>query len=146
MTKTFDMQFIRYMNLFSRITRVNAKHCFNYNNMLVFVINGRDIERALGRENSNLKKLSDVFGKRIRIVGEPLNEKDLKRFISVVVHPIEFEEAEIIENQETKEREVLIKTSGREPRAMLIGRNRLRETELREILEQYFNIKVLRIN
>lgn len=146
MTKTFDMQFIRYMNLFSRITRVNAKHCFNYNNMLVFVINGRDIERALGRENSNLKKLSDVFGKRIRIVGEPLNEKDLKRFISVVVHPIEFEEAEIIENQETKEREVLIKTSGREPRAMLIGRNRLRETELREILEQYLNIKVLRIN
>jgi N utilization substance protein A len=145
MAKTFDMQFIRYMNLFSKITRVDAKHCFNYNNMLVFAVDSRDVERALGRNNINLKKLSDVFGKRIRVVGEPLGEKDLKKFVAVIVHPVEFENAEILEN-EGKEREVLITTSGREPRAMLIGRNRAREQELKEILEQYFDVKVIKIN
>ena len=36
MVKVFDMQFIRYINLFSKVTRVSAKHCFNYNNGLVF--------------------------------------------------------------------------------------------------------------
>ena len=70
-TKTFDMQFIRYINLFGRITRVEAKHCFSYNNMLVFAVPQFAIERAIGRDNSNLKKLSNILGKRVRVVSEP---------------------------------------------------------------------------
>jgi NusA-like KH domain protein len=144
-TKTFDMQFIRYINLFSRVTQVSAKHCFAYNNMLVFVVPRFALERAIGKDNMNLKKLSDILGKRIRVVAEPTENKDIERFIAVIVSPIQFDKVEIVKN-DNQEAEAVITTPGRESKAMLIGRGRARETELKDILEQYFKVKSLRIN
>lgn len=143
------MQFIRYINLFSRVSGVPVKHCFVYNNMLVFVVPGFALEKAIGRDNSNLKKVSEILGKRIRVVAEPAGEKDLKEFVRVIVSPIGFEKIEIAEKQsesEYKEKETVITTGDREAKAMLIGRGRARESELKEILEQYFKVKNLRIN
>ncbi len=143
--KTFDMQFIRYMNLFSRVTRIDPKHCFAYNNGLLFVVPAGAVQMAIGRDNSNLKKLSEIFGKRIRIVAQPSGIKELGKFIAVIVAPIQFEKAEVVENAETKDKEIVITTTDREAKAMLIGRGRIRETELKDILEQYFGVKNLRI-
>jgi len=139
MKKTFNMQFIRYINLFSRITKIRARHCFPYNNMLVFVVPRNVVERAIGRNNENLRRLSDAFGKRIRIVGEPKGYKDVKSFVSIVVSPVQFQSLEI------REKELLITAGGRESKALLIGRERAREQELKDILEQYFEIKNIKI-
>jgi len=145
-TKKFDMQFIRYMNLFGRVTRVIASHCFAYNNMLVFVVPREFVQQAIGRNNSNLKTLSNILGKRIRVVSKPDGLKDLKNFVSTIVSPIEFDKVEIVESPETRIKDAVITTSNRESKAMLIGRDRARESELKAILEQYFEIKNLRIN
>jgi NusA-like KH domain protein len=142
--KTFDMQFIRYMNLFSRITRVSAKHSFLYNNMIVFVVMPSNVERAIGRDNENLKKISNILGKRIRVVAQPRGIRDISGFLSVIVSPIKYQNLNIVDN-ETGEKEVVISTQGRENKAMLIGRERIREKELKEIVEQYFGIKNLKI-
>ncbi len=143
--KTFDMQFIRYMNLFSKVTHVNPKHCFSYNNGLVFIVPKNTVQGLLGGNNENLRQLSDIFGKRIRIVAQPSGEADMQKFIAVIVAPIQFDKAEIIKT-EAGDREIIITTSNRESKAMLIGRGRARETELKDILEQYFGVKILRIN
>ena len=45
---------------------------------------------------------------------------------------------------DVREEEVII-TAGMESKAMLIGRGRAREAELRDILEQYFGIKYIKI-
>jgi len=133
------------MNLFSRVTRIDPKHCFAYNNGLLFVVPAGAVQMAIGRDNSNLKKLSTILGKRIRIVSQPSGEKEMAKFIAVIVAPIKFERAEVVENSETKDKEIVITTSDREAKAMLIGRGRARETELKDILEQYFGVKILRI-
>lgn len=138
MTKTFDMQFIRYMNLFSRASRVSAKHCFNYNNMIVFIVPKHDVDKAIGPNNSNLRRLSSLLGRRIRVIAEPKGKKDIENFIKVLISPIEYQSIEV------KDEEVII-TAGMESKAMLIGRQRAREAELKSILEQYFGIKVLKI-
>ena len=39
MIKTLDMQFIRYANLFDKVTRIRTNHCFEYNNMKKFKLN-----------------------------------------------------------------------------------------------------------
>jgi NusA-like KH domain protein len=143
MTKTFDMQFMRYMNLFSRVTRINSSHCFSYNNTLVFVVPKVFIQRAIGRENSNLKKLSGILGKRIRVLAEPKNVNDIQQFFSVLVSPITFEKLEIINGESGKE--LIITAGNRESKAMLIGRERAREKEMKDILNQYFEIKNIRI-
>lgn len=143
-TKTFDMQFIRYMNIFNRVTRVSAKHCFFYNNTVVFVVPKAMIMNAIGRDNSNLRQLSEIIAKRIRVVPEPKGEEDLQRFIEVLVDPIKFDKIEIVRNPDGFN-EAVISTPGRESKAMLIGRGRARETELKDILEQYFGVKNLKI-
>jgi len=141
--KTFDMQFMRYMNLFAKITRVSSKHCFSYNNMLVFAVPGDFVQQAIGRDNSNLKKLSSILGKRIRVIAQPSGDKDLSRFVETLVSPIQFQKLDVVDAESGKE--AIITTSGRESKAMLIGRERAREAELKEILDQYFNVKILRI-
>jgi NusA-like KH domain protein len=143
MTKTFDMQFIRYINLFGRVTRVTAKHCFSYNNTLVFIVARNQIEQSIGKDNSNLRKLSEILGKRIRVIAEPHSMKDLKGFVSVLVSPIKFDSLEIVKTT-TGDEEVLIKAD-LQGRSMLIGRNKARLEELKQIIEQYFEIKNVRI-
>lgn len=145
MTKTFDMQFIRYINLFGKVTGISAKHCFSYNNTLVFVVPRDLVQRAIGRGNENLRKLSGILAKRIRIVPEPQGAKDLDNFISILVSPARFEKLDVIDKEDGSGKEAVITTGGREDKAMLIGRERARESELKEILEQYFKISGLRI-
>ena len=140
MTKTLDMQFIRYMNLFTRISKVLAKHCFSYNNALIFVVARRDVKQAIGSENSNLRKISEIFKKRIRIVAEPIlkTKEDIEQFVKTIIFPVEYTNFELNNN------EVII-TAGREGKARLIGRQRVRQKELQDILDQYFGIKKLNI-
>ena len=141
MTKKLDMRYIRYMNLFGRTSRVQPKHCFSYNNVLIFVVPKQAVAKAIGKDNQNLRKLSEILGKRIRIVAEPVGkfQSDIRAFISTIVFPVEFSELEIANNEAT------ITAGGREQRARLIGRERIRQHELAEILEQYFGIKSLKI-
>ena len=137
------------MNLFGKVTRLSAKHCFIYNNTIVYVVPHMAVQMAIGKDNYNLKKLSEITSKRIRVIAEPRGVEDISSFVSVLVSPIKFERLEIIDKTaegENKEKEVVITTGGREAKAMLIGRGRARQTELKEIIEQYFKIKNLRIN
>lgn len=145
MTKTFDMRFMRYMNLFSRVTRVRANHAFLYNNMIVFVVSHGSIDRAIGKNNENLRRVSEILGKRIRVVSEPRGLRDINGFVSVIISPLKFKGLEVVESNEAGEKEILISTTGRENKAMLIGRERAREKELKDILEQYFGIKNVKI-
>ena len=111
--------------------------------MLVFVVPKMAIEMAIGRDNSNLKKLSEILGKRIRVLAEPKDKKDIAGFLNVLISPIQ------IENLELKEgplgQEMIITAGGLENRSMLIGRGRARENELKAVVEQYFGIKNLKI-
>ena len=143
MTKTFDMQFMRYMNLFEKVTRISPSHCFTYNNTLVFVVPRPLVQRAIGKDNLNLKKVSGILEKRIRVLAEPKSMEDLQQFFTVLVSPITFEKLEIINGEAGKE--LIITTGGRESKAMLIGRDRLREKEMKDILDQHFDIKNVRI-
>lgn len=140
MTRTLDMQYMRYINLFSKISRVMPSHCFPYNNMLIFVVPKKEILMAIGRENTNLKKVSQILKKRIRVVAEPKakEKQDIKDFVTTIISPVDFNEFDL------KEDEVNI-TAGRESKARLIGRGRIRQKELQDILEQYFGIKKINI-
>ena len=132
MTKTIDMQGMRYLNLFSQITRIRTRFLFPYNNMLVFCVPRTLIKNALGRDNENLRKLSGIINKRIRIVATPLGISDIKRFISAIVSPVEFKELEIKDNE-------IILTAGAQSKAALLGRNKRRLLEMQEIIRDFFD-------
>ncbi len=138
--KTLDMQFIRYMNLFGRITRVQASHCFSYNNMLIFVVPKEFVGMAIGQNNANLEKLGRILNKRIRIVSQPASKtkEDVEEFVKTIISPVEYTSLSISGDTATI-------AAGREGKARLIGRMRIRQQELQDILNQYFGIKKILI-
>lgn len=134
MIKTLDMQFIRYANLFGKITNIRTNHCFEYNNMIVFAVPRVFVGKAIGINNENLKKLSTILKKKIKIVAIPDGKEDIENFVSVIVNPVKFKAISL------KDNEVIINADV-PSKASLIGRNKVRLNEMQNILEQYFGVK-----
>jgi len=138
MVKVLDMKLIRYANLFNKITRIRTNHCFLYNNTIVFAVPRSFVVKAIGRDNSNLKTLNQMIGKKIKIVAIPDGKEDIEKFVSVIVYPVKFKSIDI------RDSEAVINASS-QSKASLIGRGKIRLTEMQGILEQYFGIKKLRV-
>ncbi len=131
MIKTIDMQVMRYINLFARISRVAPKHCFSYNNMIVFVVPKVKVQQAIGDNSVNLKKMSETIGKKIKVVAIPHGLKDAENFVSTIISPIEIKNVEIDGSN-------LIINATSQSKALLIGRNKRRFEEMQKIVKNYF--------
>ena len=140
MANVIDMQLMRYINLFERISRVSTTKCFVYNNQIIFAVPKAKVSLAIGKGAVNAKKLNEILRKKIRIVAMPSIDSDdeIGKFVGDVVEPIEFNKIEVKENS-------VVISAGRQSKAALIGRNRVREKELSEVLKNFFHIAKLRI-
>ena len=138
MVKVLDMQFIRYANLFSKITYVSTNHCFEYNHTIIFVVPRKFVMKAIGQNNSNLRKLSEILNKKIKIVAEPKGLEDLKNFVSIITYPVKFKSLELKDNEVTINANIQSKAS-------LIGKEKARLEEMENILGQYFGVRKVRI-
>ena len=135
MTRTIDMQGMRYLNLFEKVTRVSTRFFFYYNNMVIFCVPRKMLPMALGKENSNLKKINQILKKKIRIVPIPLGIGDAERFIQLIINPVSFKEIAITDNE-------IVITAGSQNKASLLGRNKRRLIEMQKIVGDFFNREV----
>jgi len=131
MKQTLDMRFIRYLNLFERVMGIRSKNCFFYNNYVIFAVPRSLVSKAIGEKGKNVKKLIPMLGKKIKIVALPKSIEDTERFISEIVDPVQFK------NLEVTQKEIII-TAGKQSKAALIGRNKVRFNELKKIVEEFF--------
>ncbi len=138
MTRTLDMKFIRYLNLFEKMTKVRTQHCFLYNSTIIFLVQRQDVSRAIGEAGKNIKKLSQIMEKKVKIISIPQGPEEIERFILDIVYPVKFKNVEIKDGCATI-------SAGMQSRAALIGRNKTRLNEMKEILEHYFGVSELRI-
>lgn len=138
MAGTIDMQHMRYINLFEKLTGVSTNDCFVYNNVIIFAVPKKDVSRAVGKNGANVKKMGEILRKKIKVVAKPTGKEDLEKFISDIVEPVTFNKVEI------KGEEVVL-SAGRQSKAALIGRGRIREKELTGIISNFFDISRLRI-
>lgn len=138
MVKVLDMQFIRYANLFENVTRIKTNHCFEYNNTIIFVVPRKLVMRAMGANNRNLEQLGYLISKKIKVIAIPNGKEDLENFVSMITKPIRFKSIEIRDNE-------AVITANSQSKASLIGRDRVRLTEMENILEQYFGVKKVRV-
>lgn len=138
MDRTLDMKFIRYINLFEKITKVRTQHCFSYNQTIVFLVRKEEIARAIGESGKNIKRITEILEKKVKIIPCPNGPQDIQKFISDITFPIKFKSIGVKDDS-------LTINAGMQSRAALIGRDKSRFNELKEILEQYFGIKELKI-
>jgi transcription antitermination factor NusA-like protein len=132
MVKTIDMQDIRHINLFSKISRVNPRFCFSYNQTIIFCVPKRLLQKAIGLNGKNLKKFYQILGRKIKVLPLPNGIKDAEEFIKKIIFPITFRNIDIKEDK-------IIINAGKTNRASLIGREKKRFLELQKILRDFFN-------
>ena len=69
MISTIDMQDMRYLNLFNKITRINTRFCFMYNETIIFCIPKQLISKAVGQNGNNVKKIdSEQYSKILEYI------------------------------------------------------------------------------
>jgi transcription antitermination factor NusA-like protein len=140
MAKVIDMQLMRYINLFGRTTKVSTTKVFYYNNQIIFAVPKAKVSLAIGKGAYNIKKISEILRKKIKVVTMPSVDdvEGIKKFVEDVVSPIE------ISGVEMKSGSIIV-NGGRQSKAALIGRNRVREKELADVLKDFFGVIKLRI-
>jgi len=138
MIKVLDMKFIRYANLFNKVTRIRSNHCFEYNNTIVFAVPRKFVMRAIGKNNQNLETLNRIIRKKIKIVAIPYGREDIENFVSIITRPVRFKAIEIRGDE-------AIISAGSQSKASLIGKGKCRLLEMENILGQYFGVKKVRI-
>ena len=140
MANVIDMQLMRYINLFARTTKVSTTKVFHYNNQIIFAVPKSKVSLAIGKGACNIKKMSEILRKKIRVVVMPAVDDDegIKKFVGEVVAPVEFNGVEIKGG-------TAVVNAGRQSKAALIGRNRQREKELGDVMKDFFSISKLRI-
>lgn len=121
------------MNLFEKVTRIRTRYSFSYNDTLMFAVPRGLISKALGRNNENLRKISGILKKRIRVVAIPDGMKDVKSFVQAVINPVSFNSIEITPDE-------VIVTAGPQNKAALLGRNKRRLEEMKEIISNFFKL------
>ena len=131
MINTFDMQDLRYINLFSKITGVSTRYFFMYNNTLIFCVPKSLVSKALGENASNLRKMSEILSKRIRVLAQPESIKDAKLFVQLLINPITFNTFEIKNDK-------IVISAGRINKSALIGREKHKLNEMKKIIYVFF--------
>jgi len=139
MTKIlYTQELMGTMALFDRITRVQLKDCFEDNNhLLTFVVNHEDLGKAVGTKAIFVRKLEELFKRKIKIVGF---HSDVKEFVKYLIYPLRVSLVEV-ENGT-----MILKDEDRKTKSLLIGRNaqNLRNTE--SIIQRYFSeIKEIKV-
>ena len=121
---------MRYLNLFEKMTGVSTRYCFKYNDFVVFCVPRHLVSMAIGENGRNVKRMSEVLRKRIKVITAPDGIYHAKQFIEAIISPLRFKDLNISENE-------IILTAGSN-KAALIGRNKRRFLEMQKIIHDYF--------
>ncbi|HKZ33855.1 MAG TPA: hypothetical protein VJ142_01295 [Candidatus Nanoarchaeia archaeon] len=130
MANTINMQDMRYLNLFESIMKVRTHFCFRYNDAVIFSVPRELVAKSIGENGRNVRKMSEILGKRIRVVAAPRGLQDAGGFIKVLISPL------TIRGFEIKDNEIIV--SGGKNKAALIGRNKRRFLEMQKIVGDFF--------
>ena len=85
MNNTINMQDMRYLNLFGKITQVSTRFCFRYNEAIVFCVPKELVSKAIGENGNNVRRINEILGKRIKIVPSPRGLQDARKFMENIV-------------------------------------------------------------
>ena len=130
MVNTIDMQNMRDLNLFEKITHVRTRFCFNYNDNIVFCVPKTLMAKAIGEKGKNIKRMSEILSRKIKVVMAPQGISDVEIFIKAVISPVTFKKIEV------KDDEIIV--TGGTNKAALIGRNKRRLFEMQKIVKDFF--------
>ena len=128
----YDLRLIGFINIFEKVSRAKVKDCFEDEEVLVFVVQQGEARKAIGKGGETVKKLSDKFRKKLRIIEF---NNDPKLFVKSLLCPLK----PIVE---LKEDYLVIKSKDNKEKGQIFGREKSRLKKLQDIVKKYFKVEV----
>ncbi len=126
---------INNINVFESLTGAKVRDCIKEDDKIIFLVEEGNIKIALGRENSNIKRLSKMFHKEIVIIAF---SDDVCRFVSNLIYP---NKADIT----LEDKVVIIKTDDVIVKGRIFGRSRENLKKIISIVKNYFDIEDIKV-
>ncbi len=122
---------IGYINIFESITGAKLKDCLTDEGVLIFLVEEGNVKKAIGKNNSNVAKISRILKKEIKIVAF---SSDVCRFAANLIYPVKADEIFLEENT------LKIRVSDSFLRGKIFGRGRENLKKINKIIKNYFDI------
>lgn len=133
----YNEKLITYMSLFDKVTNASLKDCIiDSNENPVFIVQPTQISRAIGKGGSNVKRLSQMLNRKIKIVEF---NPEITQFVRNLVAPIGVKQVDdnngviTIYGNDTKER------------GIMIGRESQNIRMIEGIVKRYFKIEKIMV-
>jgi N utilization substance protein A len=131
----YDITAMKYISLFESLTNAHVKDCIN-EEQVIFVVNENEIGKAIGKQGINVKKISNIIKKPIKIVEF---SQDVLQFIKNFIYPLQVKE---INNEENI---ITITGPDTKTKGMLIGRDAVNLNNLKNVVKRYFSIEDIKV-
>ncbi|MEK7135007.1 MAG: hypothetical protein AAB735_01170, partial [Patescibacteria group bacterium] len=64
---------------------VRTRFCFRYNDAIIFSVPSELVAKSIGENGRNVREMSEILGKRIRVIASPRGLHDAENFIRALV-------------------------------------------------------------
>ncbi len=118
-----------YINVFSTMTKSDVRQCFITSSGIIFVVETHQAGLAIGKNGINIRRLSQMFHKPIRVI--EYNE-DKSTFLKNILFPLIPKEV-MIENEKLK-----IVAEDYAQKGKIYGRDRTNLARIKEIFASEF--------
>lgn len=134
MAVTLTAELIGFINTLENISKAKVKDAFiDKNGILVFVINQGEIGKAIGKAGVNIRRLSKLLKKKVKLI--EFNENVLE-FVKNCIQPLQAS----ITKEDNK---VILESTDTTTKAKLIGRDRQNLIALNELVNRYFKVEII---
>ena len=133
MIAKYNIELIGYITTLENISGSKVKDAFiDKNGMLVFIINQGDMAKAIGKQGSNIKRLSNLLKKRLKLI--EFNENILE-FVKNCIQPLQASVSQ-------EDNKILLESPDTTIKAKLIGRDKQNLIALNELVNRYFKVEI----
>lgn len=134
MAVTLTAELIGYINTLENISKAKVKDSFiDKNGILVFVINQGEIGKAIGKGGVNIRRLSTLLKKKVKLI--EFNENVLE-FVKNSIQPLQ---ASLTQ----EDNKIILESTDTTTKAKLIGRDRQNIIALNELVNRYFKVEII---
>jgi len=125
---------IKCIGLFEGMTGAKVVDCILEGDKLVFVVIGRDVGLAIGKKGVNIKKMSELSGKKIEVI----EYSDVpEQFIRNILRPVKVKSVLISEKNNKKIATIDI---AKEDKGLVIGKSGKNIKRIRLLLNRHHNV------
>jgi N utilization substance protein A len=127
---------INNINLFENITGAKVRDCFQEENRLVFLVEEGNIQRALGKNNSNLAKVGRMLKKEIKVIAF---SDDVCKFVANLIYPNKADSISL------ENKIIIIKVEDVIIKGRIFGRSRENLKKITALVKNYFDIQEIKV-